>query len=253
MFSSSTSRRSILRSAGGALALAGAGANAQTADNTTYQVGGKIMRGQELLADPTFNAQSEHVYVVTNPSPGSPMQVFNSLEEVRDAFTGTSLSSPLAQIDDHIRSAQKLQYTVTGTEILRMRREYARVEASRTERAAETGLPVGSLEFHAAEQKDLSLLPRGTAGTLWENDNYSGRSTGLLAVMPDAGVVNFDNIASSLRYSGLALFSDLSWYRGSKLVLFSLTIQSIPSLNAYQTPHGVSWNDLISSWTVVSY
>jgi hypothetical protein len=228
----------------------GAGLLAQSASALTpnqYVFNGKKISPSELSRTTGIGDNPDAVYLNTELlGRADQIQVFSSMDDLGDEFRGTILSDSICKMKEQISRGQRMQGTITA----------AGIQAFQQEHASLSGRANAIAEADASPPRTIaavSLLPRPYAGYLYEDDNFQGRSTQMTALMPDASWINFDNIASSAKFSGFATFSDLSYYRGSKLVLLYLYTASIPSLSVFRTVHGVSWNDLISSWAVVSY
>jgi hypothetical protein len=249
--STNLSRRKMLLAAGGIAAASGMTALGQTPGKTPavsgFKYRGRNMAAADIARDSSFASQEEPVYFLTDCGPDAgAMQVFRDFSELTDVHRGTILFDPLKDAQSRMRKAQASSDQITSADIELVRRQQGLLDGAQQPDAASGAGPgqVSSL---------ISLLPRPYGGWLYEDDNFGGRNTTLSALMPDASWVGFDNMASSAKFSGLAVFSDISWYRGSKLALLYLTVTAIPALSVFQTVHGVSWNDLISCWTCVSY
>lgn len=179
--------------------------------------------------------------------------VFDSDSSLEDFVGQFEIGDQIKSINEKVAKAQAEESNVSIHKFAEQRHAAIadRIHKEYTDLAARTQLDIGSLELLKRASIDSpEIEPAVFDPTVaWEDVDQGGAFVPLAATIPHLGWIQWNNKISSVLPLGAIMFCDLPWYRGSKLFLAGPDVnKGYWNLTDFHTPHGVSWNDLPSSF-----
>ena len=234
---------------------------------------GRLLEEDQLKVDKEFNSL-DRVSVIVGPDlPQEDVAyVFESDGAFDEFLQDVPYGDKFRELNETAAAAQRLE-NQDHRETKRRQQEAVMSVTQRLQALSEhTGLSIDSPEFRqraegslleppilqaaavAQEEETTEFLGLFEVLVAYDSFNLGGSWTTLVRTMPNLSWIGWNDRMSSVRslnlVGGYAMFSEHTWYRGSKLhLVFGPIVSSYPNLDDFSTAPGVGWSDRISSLT----